>query len=388
MHKLTKKIAGVSLFEILLVLLIMSMLTVAAIQYAKSQREKAADQAYGVKLYIYGQAVRDYVFDSQTLRSNMTMVGPSGTNPITDAGTSGMEITVEGVDWLKEDNAGLDPKGLPYLDEDFTFDIGMAPLKIAAGKNLNSLKFGDDAFETVITFEDPTQPATSAYKITINGGVLVNDSPGVDSQGNPLKAELKPALTQDAVKHANELYTSYEGAAAIYYEYAYIDPDDQTINQKALVVGSLSPLAKKGDAYLRIDGGNAMEADLDVGGNAVSNLKTLNFSGSGIVNGLNTLNFTNGAIFKGIKGPPSKIIATYTTSKTPTSANIKTVSMSGGICTLSEVGFFDNIQNNGTNKRCRLTYSQDQFGDLWTLMAYSSAGKEEVRCEALCFHYK
>lgn len=311
-----RKQAGVTLFEILLVLFIMSLLTVAAIRYTAHQREIAADQAYGVKLYIFGQAVRDYIIHADSLRTNFTLPGPivppatvAGKNPSADITITGAPtylIVAKGVDWLKQTNAGKDEQGQPFLEDNFTFAIGMEPLRVGRQDAVASaMLYGDQALETTVTFEDTSNPSSSSYKITIKAGVLYEQEsvPATPpATGTTIHDVLMPALTQDAVKHANELYTSYEGAAAIYYDYPYIDAATHVANPAAELTGVLSSLAKQGDAYLRTDGGNSMLADLSftgtdraiVGANEISLVATNLPSGQGAtIAGVAKLSFDN-----------------------------------------------------------------------------------------------
>src|SRR5207249_4448516 len=156
MLKTLRKLAGISLFEMLLVMVIISVIVVAAIRYAKHQQEISADQAYGVKLYTFGQGVNNYVSHSPSLRSDFTLPGPDENVPInpdpsivtaTDPSTGVKTITVTGVNWLKKANAGT-YNGAPYLADNFTFTSELAPLTVARDDG-GTLIMGDDAFSTV-----------------------------------------------------------------------------------------------------------------------------------------------------------------------------------------------------------------------------------------------
>jgi competence protein ComGC len=298
MLKNIRKLAGISLFEMLLVMVIISMIVVAGIRYVKHQQEISAAKAYGVKLYTFGQAVNKYVTHSQALRtSNLdSLPGPAaadGTPTInsdpniqigTDPATGAKTITIKGTNWLDPDKAGTYNK-VPFLDEKFTFSSGMAPLIVARDDDDNLIK-GDEAFTTVISFADPANPMTSAYNISISAGVLYREPTG---QGGAL--EPMAALSQDAVKHANELYTSYQGAPAITYSLPILDADGNYAPAKA-VTGTLSTIAQSGDAYLRIDGNNFMEGSIRFNPNTVST------TGLATIEDVNAMNFfaQNGAI--------------------------------------------------------------------------------------------
>lgn len=305
MQKNLRKLSGISLFEMLLVMVIISMIVVAGIRYVKHQQEISAAKAYGVKLYTFGQAVNSYVTHSHSLRtSNLaSLPGPDaedGTPTVnndpnivvgTDPATGAKTITVSGTSWLKRDKAGT-YNNVPFLDDNFTFNSGMSPLTV--GKSVDDeFKKGDEAFSAVISFVDPENPMTSAYSISINAGVLYKAPTGNDAPVQPL-----PALTADAIKHANELYTSYQGAAAIIYSLPPVG--DGTPPTEAQ--GTLSTIAQKGDAFLRIDGNNYMEGPVRFNPETVSmtalaaieNVNVVNFhEDTGTINNLNKMTMIN-----------------------------------------------------------------------------------------------
>jgi hypothetical protein len=303
MQLFKRRFAGLSLFEVMLVLLVASMIAVAAIRYAKHQQEVAAAQLYGLNLYTYGQGVYSYVYsNAATLASTGTLPGPttgsknsavpaavnsasawqnapanflaqypapipsqyelaivinSGTNP----GGSGK---ADPITWIGPSYAGSNAStAAAYLPPNFNFNSGISPLIVAVPLSATSpdtTKQGNLAFTTTIFFSkvNPTLPP------------LINVTAGALFELDRNKYTLMPALTQDAISHANNLYTAYQGAAAISYAYPYLGSSGAP-NPAAKAAGSLNPMAQTGggNSYLQVkgsnNGGNTMQGDISFG---------------------------------------------------------------------------------------------------------------------------
>lgn len=269
MRILFRKFSGVSLFEVLLVLVVASLMAVGAMRYAKQQQEIAADQLYGQNLYSFGQAVQQYVTDAKLSNSNIYLPGTDPSNgrnlaykatprPFTiiqnvdSQGRGTTSIGVTGVDWLKAVNAGKNEHGQPYLPDNFSFAANMSPLLIA---------FPDNAGNADPTFQGDAAIKTGIYidgldnvTITVAGGVLYEQPTKVGG-----KPKLMPALTQQALVHANTMYTPTQGLAVVNYSLPYIDATG-AIKPNAVVSGTTSTA---GDPYLRTDGTNQMEGDIN-----------------------------------------------------------------------------------------------------------------------------
>jgi hypothetical protein len=297
-----RKLFGFSLFEVLLVLLVASMIAVAAIKYAKHQQEVSAAQLYGLNLYTYGQGVYSYVYsNAATLASTGTLPGPttgsknsavpaavnsasawqnapanflaqypapipsqyelaivinSGTNP----GSGGK---ADPITWIAPAYAGSNAStAAAYLPPNFNFNSGISPLIVAVPLSATSpdtTKQGNFAFTTTIFFSKihPTLPP------------LINVTAGALFEQDRNKYTLMPALTQDAITHANNLYTAYQGAAAISYAYPYLGSSGP--NPAAKTAGALNPMAQTGggNSYLQVkganNGGNTMQGDISFG---------------------------------------------------------------------------------------------------------------------------
>jgi type II secretory pathway pseudopilin PulG len=290
MNQKISKFRGFTLFEVLLLLFVASVITVAALRYAKHQQEVAADQTYGLKLYTLGQAVSQYIASATQLQANCQLPGPGGkSNPsssitLTNCTPGGngttATLTASGVDWLYVNNAGTTLMGSPFLPKDFSFAKDLGPLQMATVNPDGSMgaATGDHAIITTVTF---TQGGSSPPTISIQAGGLF-ETKGVDSKGNPIAPVLMPALTQDAITHANTLYSASQGGAAINYTFPYL-PAGGGSPQPSNVQGAPSQV---GVPYLQVEGSNA-------GGNSM--LGILNFDPSAAVDasvsGINSVAF-------------------------------------------------------------------------------------------------
>jgi prepilin-type N-terminal cleavage/methylation domain-containing protein len=280
-----RKTQGFSLFEVLLVLVVGAILTLSAIRYAKHQQEVAADQAYGQKLYTYGQAVNQYISAATSLESNCQLPGPGGNPSVkitgcTPGGKGNVTLTATGVSWLYPQNAGNNSTGVPFLPSGFSFAAGLSPLQMATVNSDGSIgaTTGDNAIVTTVTFTQGNLPGP--ITITVQAGGLFENK-GLDSKGKPVSPVFMPALTQEAITHANTLYSASLGGAAVNYTFPYIQAGGAA--KPTNVSGSVS---QSGLTYLQVKGSNT-------GGNSM--LGTVNFDPAAGVNaamtGVNQINF-------------------------------------------------------------------------------------------------
>lgn len=244
---------GVTLFEMLLVLMVMAVVIVSVIQYAQTLREETGAERYGKKLYEYGQAVREYVFDKAAeVRAGDPIPGVTWDDDVDS-------FSAVGVDWLKPDMAGLNSDGQPYLREDFTFNTGVDPLivrRVTSDQNPETFN-GDEAFVTYVGFEDPTQKNFSALTIKIVAGLLYGDEEGT--------LVVMPDLSLDAARYASDRYSKSLGVAAFQYDiFADFSKPDEYNPEAEPITGLLSSLGEEDD-FLRTDGLNYMKRAISFG---------------------------------------------------------------------------------------------------------------------------
>ncbi len=300
---------GVTLFEMLLVLMITALVAVAAIRYADRQRDEAVADRLAEKLYFYSQAVREYAFDNQEA---------------IEAGT--ITMTQLGVDWLKEAEAGLNETGEPYLNDDFTFAQGMEPLFLGEFDGTVGVQNNPD--EDIVQTELSWNATEDRPEIEVLIGSLYDPNTGSDSQGVRYPPQVMPDISATAAQKASEFYDPHKGFAALTYQVDITDPSFPNVP----IVGNLSHTSTESEDYLRIDGQNYMKdfidfIDADVHGNVteaqddygiryietiafddnatnskISKLRTLDFHDEALnstatnttkVNNLDVLNFKN-----------------------------------------------------------------------------------------------
>lgn len=280
MPKLFNKILGISLFEVMLVLLITAIATVSGLQYMKHQSEITAANLYGQNLYTFGQAVNSYLSSATNLYTMGGLPNAAGTglNPAVTKTTNGTQVTLTatGVKWLQQANAGVSSATKQaYLTDAFSFVPGMSPLMIATpdAQGAATSTTGDAAISTTITFDTstPTVPPT----VKISTGVLYEQAIG---KGQP---QIKPDLTQTALQHANSMYSPNLGLPVFSFAASYINAQGQ-YNAAATGTGTTNQ-ANAGGAYLMVVGA-------DNGGNSMLGQLNFNVQNGGTINNVGTMN--------------------------------------------------------------------------------------------------
>jgi prepilin-type N-terminal cleavage/methylation domain-containing protein len=290
MHN-NRHINGFSLFEVLTVLAVVSLASVAGLQYYKGQQEKTIANDYGRKLYLYGQAAQQYVSDSTIFHTTYFLQGtdPDGHNPLVPQATlqgDDYTTTIVGVNWLKEANAGKNAEGQPYLDDQFSFAKDVRPLIIAQKDEEGNLSLtNDDAITTTISFSSLS--SSSPYRIAVTTGALYSFN-GTDPQSNlPLEPVVKPTLTQQAISTANTYYTPESGIPALEYKFPY-DVSAGETPENAPVEGRMSQEVPDTD-FIKLDGSNFMQNTLsfeELTGHAIRGIAAIEFNSTN-----NTLEF-------------------------------------------------------------------------------------------------
>lgn len=235
-----KSIRGVTLIEMMLVLIIMSLIAVSVMEYTNRKRDEAVAEKLGQKLYVYGQAVRSYLFDNQAnIRGTPQKALPGGT-------LSGEKYTFTGVDWLKAAtaNPNPEPNSNPYLEDSFTFNTGLHPLFLGVEEGK-----ADENITTTVEFKtagDKTSPMVVTVTVPILHKMIKN------------VAVPQPGITVMGAEKANTFYDAASGGAAFTYNYTI--PTDG-VYTGTNIIGLLSSLAAQED-YLRVDGQNYMKQSI------------------------------------------------------------------------------------------------------------------------------
>lgn len=273
---------GVTLFEMLLVLFIISMVAVSLFQYQAKRREDAAGEALAVKLYDFSQAARAFAYNNiQAIRANQPIPG-------TTSFDNGRYVFT-GVDWLKNT---LAPDNSPYLEPEFSFSTGLQPL-VLERQTANQPLQGDAAIVTTVYLISPQNPTTSDIDIRLDVGMLYQ-------QGENDALTPKPAILSKAARDAAKMYDPQKGVSAFNF---HLDLTGDFAN--ASLQGDMKDSSVNGEAYLRVDGGNKMMGNIQFDNNngtalqnrGITQVETIQFAPSKptTVNDLKTLNFTNPA---------------------------------------------------------------------------------------------
>lgn len=220
---LKTKNRAVTLFEMLLVLFVSSMIILAGFKYEQTQKEAAVATALANDMYIFSQTVRKFVVDNKdallagTYAPNPAVLAPSS---FTESGTAPNKVYVfTGVQWLTDPARTMPNSTNPYLKSTFSFN-GLAPLRLQRGNLI-----GDEAVEVTITGADITIVYGALYDARdttkapiLKGGITANAARkastmadplmgpsvfdyvgGIDAQGNaaPITATLLPSTSMD-----------------------------------------------------------------------------------------------------------------------------------------------------------------------------------------------
>lgn len=224
---------GFTLFEILLVLFVMSMIVIGGIQYAQRQQEQAAAQQLGQRLYQYGIAASEYARQ----------------NP--DKFTVPHEVY--GIEWLKTAvnpetcTNPNDPQSCKtFLGKDY--DLNFSSIVIG------TLQGDPDAMDDQI-YTKLTPDSAGVLNIElIELGTVYRYSK------DAAKYEVDLSLPGQAATAANE-YTEQYGNARITYSVENFNANTD-IND-IHIVGVPNTSTPNVDAgYLRTDGSNEMDGDL------------------------------------------------------------------------------------------------------------------------------
>ena len=225
---------GFTLFEILLVLFVMSMIVIGGIQYANRKAEETSAKQLGHKLYQYGIAVAEY-----------TRINPDGH---TD------DYEAYGIEWLKNT---INP-------ETCTDPNNPATCEMFLGKDFNlklqALYIGDlhgdaDDEDDKIYTKFIQDPITGNFNLDfIELGTLYRYSK------DDKKYTVDLSLPGRAAVFANEFIDEYGGARIIYTVQEFTGNNNVDDIHIIGLVNTSGPNVDAG--FLRTDGSNQMDADV------------------------------------------------------------------------------------------------------------------------------
>lgn len=228
---------GFTLFELLLVLFVMSMIVIGGIQYAQMQREKNAAKQLGQRLYQYGIAVAEYARQ----------------NP--DHFTVPHEVY--GIEWLKN---RINPETCttPNLNDPNTCEMFLGKdyhlnfqfIKVA------NLQGDPDATDDQIYTKLSPNPTGGLTVDIIELGTVYR--PGRATSGKAYEVDL--SLPGQAATVANQ-YTQEFGHARITYSVEAYNPGSD-INDIHIVGAPTTSIPNVDSGYLRTDGTNKMDGDI------------------------------------------------------------------------------------------------------------------------------
>lgn len=149
-----RNIQAVTLFEMLLVLFLSSMIMMAAFKYEQTEKEKDVANALAEHMFIFSQTVRTYAVNHRDAMQDGTFSPtPAITAPssyrVTGSGPN-QTYVFTGVTWLTNPALTLPNTTTPYLPSDFSFN-GLSPLELRREDLV-----GDQAIQVTISGNDIT----------------------------------------------------------------------------------------------------------------------------------------------------------------------------------------------------------------------------------------
>jgi hypothetical protein len=274
-----KKIRAVTLFEMLLVLFISSLVAVSTFQYQQQQNQNAVADPLAQRMYLYAQTVRQFVVDNQaaiaagTLKPFGTAGVPEGSTFTASGSGANTVYTITGITWLQ----ALNPPGsqTPYLPKSFTFG-GLNPLQLQRESLI-----GNDAIQVQI----------STTKVYILFGALY------DLKAN---GKLEGSVTAMAATKANKLYDPLLGVSSFHYvggidTSGHVIPISATWDKTQTQQTYINSPEVTGN--LNVAGGINLSAGLATGGAPaaepdITGVGKLAFEKNGSITGLNTVTFS------------------------------------------------------------------------------------------------
>ncbi len=259
MQHTKQKHKGFTLFEIMLVMLVVGFGIVAMINYTgRKTQESAADQL-GYRLFQYGIAVSDYA------RQN-----PDGYDPNNEP-----EVFY-GYEWLQ--GKSNPETGEPFLGEDFSFDI--RPLKILdVETDMDSAN--PRILKTVLSIDQTGQGGYELVVDLIELGLVTRSATATQQEGGADEYVSDPSLAGAAATYASN-YRGRDGQSVIEYQ---LDEDFADNPQKAHIIGEPKQDVGLSDYWLRTDGGNQMQGPIEFNSTVIPENRT--------ITGVDSIGFTD-----------------------------------------------------------------------------------------------
>ncbi len=229
-----KKVLGFTLFEIMLVMLVVAFAIVAMITFTQRQTQETAAEQLGYRLFQYGMAVTDYA------RQN-----PDGYD------FNNEPETFYGYEWLQEiDNPET---GEPFLGDKFILNVN--PLRI------RDVDGDASPLRTELVIDDRGNGNFELVVDVIELGVVTKPvaakQRSVD-EPEGTKYVPDPSLAGAAATYASN-YRDRDGAAVIAYR---LSDDFEENPLEAQIIGEPKGDINLSDYWLQTDGGNQMQGPI------------------------------------------------------------------------------------------------------------------------------
>jgi prepilin-type N-terminal cleavage/methylation domain-containing protein len=233
---------GFSLFEIMLVLFVLSMIVMGGIQYSQSQQEKNAAQQLGQRLYQYGVAVSEYA------RLNPDKLLPG-------------DHEMYGIEWLKNK---INPEtcDTPDLTDPDTCDTFLGQDFNLQLKNLYiaGMQGDEDAQDDQLYTEFEQINGELRIKLVELGTVYRYAKAKESTEEQTVEYVVDLSLPGQAAMVANE-HTYEYGSARLTYTVEKINAGNDIDDIHVVGIPTTS-LPNVDSGYLRTDGSNKMDGDL------------------------------------------------------------------------------------------------------------------------------
>lgn len=357
-----RKTTGFTLFELMLLLLLASILVVTLITATQRKSQESAAEQLGFRLYQYGRAVTDYVRQ----------------NPDNFSFPDNEPSPFYGYEWLQEKT---NPEtGKSFLGPDFSLDI--RPLKI------EDVDDEDSPLKTVLHFVlvDDDDDDEDEYVLALDtvqlGRVMrpvaakerEEDDP---QEGTIYRVDL--SLAAAAAQYATE-YRSREGAAALDY---FLEGDLADDPAHAYIVGTAKPDFGISDYWLQTSGFNEMQGPVRFNTTitpmqrAISGLDALEFNNDSEISVVRSIKVDHVALFEARNsGDAQSWEYVYSSSQN--------IYMENSFCYLAGMGTVEN-----STSRCLVDpYPGGNAPEEWRLAAYREKRTgNDVVCYMLCIRF-
>jgi type II secretory pathway pseudopilin PulG len=251
------KLLGFSLFEVILVMLVIAVLVAAFITFKGRRAQEDAAERLGYRLYEYGMAVSEYV-----------RLNPDGYSPDNEP------EEIFGYEWLQETTNPQTNE--PFLNKHFSLDF--LQLRIA------NVEDGDAVIKTVLNIDQTGQGDFDLVVDLIELGVVsIAVTAGERDENAPSGVIYRPdpSLAGRAAHYASN-YRDDDGPAMIAYRLA---GDFSDTPNELYIVGEPKLELSLAEHWLQTDGGNYMQGPIQFNRNLPETTRR--------IKGLNKLEFAD-----------------------------------------------------------------------------------------------